>query len=72
MGGIQCIKCFVVAIIHRGLFCVAVAGFRGFLACLADVEEAGIICGTGVELLAISKENLRWTIAYERGRSVTG
>lgn len=49
MGGIQCIKCFVVAIIHRSLFCVAVAGFREFLAGLTDVEEAGIICGTGVE-----------------------
>lgn len=51
---------------------VAIAGFRGFLACLTDVEEAGIICGTGVEDAGDIEGKPEMDLAYEMGKSVTG
>jgi multimeric flavodoxin WrbA len=49
---------------------VAIAGFRGFLACLNNVEEAGIICATGVEHGGDIEGKPEMTIAYEMGKTV--
>lgn len=48
----------------------AMAGFRGFLACLDDVEEAGVIYGTGVHEKGEIKGKEAMKTAYEMGRSV--
>jgi multimeric flavodoxin WrbA len=48
---------------------VAIAGFRGFLACLNNVEEAGIIYGTGVCNEGDIKGKPEMAIAYEMGKA---
>jgi multimeric flavodoxin WrbA len=48
----------------------AIAGFRGFLACLNNVEEAGIIYGTCVCDVGDIKGKPEMAIAYEMGKTV--
>jgi multimeric flavodoxin WrbA len=48
----------------------AIAGFRGFLDCLDNVEEAGIICATGVTDVGDIKGKPEMAIAYKMGMSV--
>jgi Multimeric flavodoxin WrbA len=48
----------------------AIAGFRGFLACLDNVEEAGIIYGTGVRDRGDIKGKPEMAIAYKMGKAV--
>lgn len=48
----------------------AIAGFRGFLACLDNVEEAGIIYGTGVHGKGEVREKEVMRTAYDMGRSM--
>lgn len=49
---------------------VAVAGFRAFLSCLNNVEEAGIIYGTGVRDVGDIKRKPQMALAYKMGKSV--
>jgi multimeric flavodoxin WrbA len=49
---------------------VAVAGFRAFLSCLDNVEEAGIIYGTGVRDAGDIKGKPEMAIAYKMGKAV--
>jgi multimeric flavodoxin WrbA len=49
---------------------VAVAGFRGFLACPNNVQEAGIIYGTCVNDAGDIKGTPEMAVAYEMGKSV--
>jgi len=55
---------------RREVMDVAIAGFRGFLACLNNVEEAGIICGTGVEHVGDIEGKPEMTNAYEMGKAI--
>lgn len=48
---------------------VTVAGFRAFLACLDNVEEAGIIYGTGVRDRGDIKGKPQMTLAYKMGKA---
>lgn len=48
----------------------AIAGFRGFLACLDSVEEAGIICATGVTDIGDILGKPEMAIAYKMGKAV--
>lgn len=48
----------------------AIAGFRGFLACLDSVEEAGIICATGVTDIGDIRGKPEMAIAYKMGKAV--
>jgi len=48
----------------------AVAGFRGFLGCLNNVQEAGIIYGTGVNNAGDIKGKPEMAVAYEMGKSL--
>jgi multimeric flavodoxin WrbA len=48
----------------------AIAGFRGFLACLNNVEEAGIIYGTGVNDPGEIKRKPEMALAYEMGKAL--
>ncbi len=47
-----------------------ITSFRGFLDCLENVREAGLILGHGVHELGDIKENRAMQQAYEAGRSV--
>lgn len=47
-----------------------VAGFRGFLECLDNVEEAGVIHGTGVLNKGDVKGKPEMALAYEMGKAV--
>jgi multimeric flavodoxin WrbA len=49
---------------------VTVAGFRAFLSCLDNVEEAGIIHGTGVLNEGDIKGKPEMAVAYELGKAV--
>ncbi len=49
---------------------VAVAGFRGFLSCLNNVKEAGVIYGTGVRDIGDVKGKPAMAIAYKMGKVV--
>jgi len=49
---------------------VAVAGFRAFLGCLENVEEAGIVYGTGVRDVGDVKGKPAMAIAYKMGKAV--
>jgi multimeric flavodoxin WrbA len=49
---------------------VAVAGFRAFLSCLDNVEEAGIIYGTGARDIGDIKGKPQMALAYKMGKSV--
>lgn len=49
---------------------VTIAGFRAFLGCLDNVEEAGIIHGTGVLNEGDIKGKPEMAIAYEMGKAV--
>lgn len=49
---------------------VAVAGFRAFLSCLDNVEEAGVIYGTGVRDVGDVKGKPAMAIAYKMGKAV--
>jgi len=49
---------------------VAVAGFRAFLSCLNNVEEAGIVYGTGVRDVGDVKGKPAMAIAYKMGKAV--
>jgi len=46
-----------------------IAGFRGFLACLPDAEEAGIIRGTGLHGLEEAKDKPLMDLAYTMGKN---
>lgn len=48
----------------------AIAGFRGFLACLDNVEEAGVIYGTGVHEKGEVREKEVMRAAYDLGKSI--
>jgi multimeric flavodoxin WrbA len=48
----------------------AVASFRGFLDFLDNVEEAGIICATGVTAVGDIKGKPEMAIAYEMGKAI--
>lgn len=47
-----------------------VEGFRGFLACLEDCREAGVIYGVGVWQKGEVRDTPAWQQAYEAGKSV--
>lgn len=49
---------------------VAVAGFRAFLSCLNNVEESGIIYGTGVRDVGDIKGKPAMAIAYKMGKAI--
>jgi multimeric flavodoxin WrbA len=49
---------------------VAVAGFRAFLSCLDNVQEAGIIYGTGVRDVGDIKGKHQMALAYKMGKAV--
>lgn len=49
---------------------VTIAAFRAFLACFNNVEEAGIICGTGVTNVGDIKGKPEMALAYEMGKTV--
>jgi multimeric flavodoxin WrbA len=49
---------------------VTLAGFRAFLGCLDNVEEGGIIHGTGVLNTDDIKGKPEMDIAYEMGKAV--
>ncbi len=49
---------------------VTVAGFRAFLSCLDNVEEAGIIYGTGVRDIGDIKGKPQMALAYKMGKAV--
>jgi multimeric flavodoxin WrbA len=48
----------------------AIASFRGFLDCLGNVKESGIICATGVTAVGDIKDKPEMAIAYEMGKAV--
>jgi multimeric flavodoxin WrbA len=48
----------------------AIATFRGFLDCLDNVEESGIICATGVTDAGDIKGKPEMAIAYNMGKAV--
>ncbi len=48
----------------------AIATFRGFLACLDHVEEAGIVCATGVTDVGDIKGKPEMAIAYKMGNAI--
>lgn len=48
----------------------AIASFRGFLDCLDNVEEAGIICATGVTDVGDIKGKPEMAIAYKMGKAI--
>lgn len=48
----------------------AIATFRGFLDCLDNVEEAGIICATGVTAVGDIKGKSEMARAFEMGKAV--
>jgi len=49
---------------------VTIAAFRAYLACFNNVEEAGIICGTGVTNVGDIKGQPEMAAAYEMGKSI--
>jgi multimeric flavodoxin WrbA len=49
---------------------VTVAGFRAFIECLNNVEEAGIIYGTGVRDVGDIKGKPAMTISHKMGKAV--
>lgn len=54
----------------RSAMDAAIAGFRGFLACLNDVDEAGIVYGTGANDAGDIRRSPAMKTAYEMGKSV--
>lgn len=66
-------KAFLIATSYdsrREAMDAAIAGFRGFLACLNNVEEAGIIYGTGVNDLGEIKGKPEMALAYKMGKAI--
>jgi multimeric flavodoxin WrbA len=66
-------KAFLIATSHdnrKESADATIAGFRGFLECLNNVEEAGIIHGTGVLNMGDIKGKPEMAIAYEMGKAV--
>jgi multimeric flavodoxin WrbA len=66
-------KAFLIATRYdsrREVMDAAIAGFRGFLACLNNVEEAGIIYGTGVNDLGEIKGKPEMALAYKMGKAI--
>jgi len=49
---------------------ITIAGFRGFLSCLNNVNEAGIIYGTGVRDMGDIKGKPEMAVAYKMGKAV--
>jgi hypothetical protein len=49
---------------------VTIAGFRAFISCLDNVEEAGVIHGTGVLNEGDIKGKPEMTTAYEMGKAI--
>jgi multimeric flavodoxin WrbA len=66
-------KAFLIATSYdsrREAMDAAIAGFRGFLVCLNNVEEAGIIYGTGVNDLGEIKGKPEMALAYKMGKAI--
>lgn len=49
---------------------VTIAGFRAYISCFTNVEEAGIISGTGITDVGDIKGKQEMKIAYEMGKSI--
>lgn len=54
----------------RSAMDAAIATFRGFLACLNNVDEAGIVYGTGANDAGDIKRSPAMKTAYEMGKAV--
>jgi len=53
----------------KSAFDGTIAGFRGFLDCLDNPEEAGIACGAGLHNLGDAKVSSTMKTAYEMGQA---